>query len=546
MKTLCVEENIIWWERGAARIDCCCSRLAGVAYRTLEKPNVCLPCKVGWLYYIVSDNVIVDWYWEKLYILLGFQVEIGPGHTLSTLSRCPSTCVRRARAPTSNLKLESSLLNWSTRFQLFSKQSMHNQQENMTVRVHVAQYHQLWFVDALENKVACKLVAYQGDGYWLRECRLQSSQSPKLIRNHQTAESWELSTLEHSVDFPWETGKPSNLTIYLLCDFSVDVPDSRNDTTRTETWLIFNTLHTTLDSTVQWSSFTTRYVIFFHGNLSRFFPRWHFPRFSPPPSYLSTFFQCQFFSTFCPKKIPRDFFTFFPLFGFSHFPHTLFPHFFPIFSMNFFSHFFPDIFLTFPLLFFPHFSHTIFFTAFPHFSLVIFSTFFSHYFSHSFSTLFPCYFFHIFLTLFFSQLFHTFPMCYYFSHFSHAILFHIFFHTTFFTVFPQFSHVIVFHVFFTLFSQYSFPHFFHILFTVFFSTFFPHHSFHKFSTFFPHFSHNTIFHIFSKLFFSQFFHTFPMLLFPTVHPHNSFPHFPHTTHTHIASSTFFVEYFFLL
>jgi hypothetical protein len=37
-----------------------------------------------------------------------------------------------------------------------------------------------------------------------------------------------------------------------------------------------------------------------------------------------------------------------------------------------------------------------------------------------------------------------------------------------------------------------------------------------------------------------------MLLFPTVHPHNSFPHFPHTTHTHIASSTFFVEYFFLL
>ncbi len=39
MKTLCVEENIIWWKRGAARIDYCCSRLVGVAYRTLGKPN---------------------------------------------------------------------------------------------------------------------------------------------------------------------------------------------------------------------------------------------------------------------------------------------------------------------------------------------------------------------------------------------------------------------------------------------------------------------------------------------------------------------------
>ncbi len=35
----CVEENIIWWERGAARIDYCYSRLAGVAYRALGKPN---------------------------------------------------------------------------------------------------------------------------------------------------------------------------------------------------------------------------------------------------------------------------------------------------------------------------------------------------------------------------------------------------------------------------------------------------------------------------------------------------------------------------
>ncbi len=39
MKTLCVEENIIWWERRAARIDCCCSRLAGIAYRALGRPN---------------------------------------------------------------------------------------------------------------------------------------------------------------------------------------------------------------------------------------------------------------------------------------------------------------------------------------------------------------------------------------------------------------------------------------------------------------------------------------------------------------------------
>jgi hypothetical protein len=29
---------------------------------TWKTKCVCLPCKVGWLYYIVSDNVIVDWY----------------------------------------------------------------------------------------------------------------------------------------------------------------------------------------------------------------------------------------------------------------------------------------------------------------------------------------------------------------------------------------------------------------------------------------------------------------------------------------------------
>ncbi len=38
---------------------------------------------------------------------------------------------------------------------------MHNQQVNMTVGVYLAQYHKLWLLDALENKVACNLVAYQ-------------------------------------------------------------------------------------------------------------------------------------------------------------------------------------------------------------------------------------------------------------------------------------------------------------------------------------------------------------------------------------------------
>jgi len=59
------------------------------------------------------------------------------------------------------------------------------------------------------------VVAYQGDGHRLRVCRLQSSQSRKLIANLQNAESCELSTRY------W---KLSNLAIHLPCDFSVDVP----------------------------------------------------------------------------------------------------------------------------------------------------------------------------------------------------------------------------------------------------------------------------------------------------------------------------------
>ncbi len=98
------------------------------------------------------------------------------------------------------------------------------------------------FVDALENKVACKPIACQGDGYRLRKCRLHSSQSRKPIGNPQTARSWEPSTLEHSVHFSWETGKQSKLTIYLLRDFSVDVPHSkkRHNTNRDMTDLQYS------------------------------------------------------------------------------------------------------------------------------------------------------------------------------------------------------------------------------------------------------------------------------------------------------------------
>jgi hypothetical protein len=139
--------------------------------------------------------------------------------------------------------LESTLLNWSIIwFQVFSKQSMHNQQENITAGVDLEQYHQLWFCRCSRNKVACKLVAYQGDGHRLRECRLQSRQSRKLIANLLNTESWELSTLEYIVHFSWETGKPSNLATYLPCEFSMDVP--RPETTQhrdTQHWSSVNT-----------------------------------------------------------------------------------------------------------------------------------------------------------------------------------------------------------------------------------------------------------------------------------------------------------------
>ncbi len=122
---------------------------------------------------------------------------------------------------------------------------------------------------------------------------------------------------------------------------------------------------------------TTRYVIFLHGNLLSFFPHSHLSTlFTSFKSFIHVFSEPIFSKTF-----PREFFTFFPLFGFSHFPHTLFPHFSPIFSTIFFFHIFSR--------YFPHFSHAMFFTLF------------SHYFFHSFSTLFPCVIvFHIFSTLF--------------------------------------------------------------------------------------------------------------------------------------------------
>jgi len=146
--------------------------------------------------------------------------------------------------------LESNFLNWSTRFQVFSEQSMHNQQENMTVGVHQAQYHHCGFVDALENKVGCKLVAYQRDGHRLPECRLQSSQSRKLRANLQNTESLELSTLH------W---KLSNLARYLPCDFSVDVPLPETTQHRdTHDWsCVLSTPHWTVQfSEAAWSSTT--------------------------------------------------------------------------------------------------------------------------------------------------------------------------------------------------------------------------------------------------------------------------------------------------
>jgi hypothetical protein len=106
------------------------------------------------------------------------------------------------------------------------------------------------FVDALENKVAFNRVADQRDGDRVPECRLQSSQSRKLIANVQNTESWELSTLYR---------KLSNLAIYLPCDFSVDVPLPETTQHRdTHDWSsVFSTPHWTVQfSEAAWSSTT--------------------------------------------------------------------------------------------------------------------------------------------------------------------------------------------------------------------------------------------------------------------------------------------------
>ncbi len=161
-------------------------------------------------------------------------------------------------------------------------------------------------------------------------------------------------------------------------------------------------------------SHTTRYVIYFHGNLSRFFPHWHFSTlFTSSKSFIHVFSTPVFFHIFFQNFSTWIFHILSTLWFFtfsSHFVSSFFPHFFYEFFFTFFSRYFP------------------------HFSLVIFSTFFSHYFFHSFSTLFPCviifhafpmlFFSTYFSTLFFSQFFHNFPMLLfstYFSHFSHSI-----------------------------------------------------------------------------------------------------------------------------
>ncbi len=146
---------------------------------------------------------------------------------------------------------------------------------------------------------------------------------------------------------------------------------------------------------------TTRYVIFFHGNLLRFFPH-----FSPPPSHLSTFFQRQIF--------PHSF-------------HSLVYHIFPTlcflisppFFKNWFSHFF-QLFCT----LFPSYFFHIFFTAFPHFPHVILFSILSHAI--------------LFHTIFFTN----------FPQFSHVIVFHTYFIVFFSTFFPHLFHNILFHKFF--------------------------------------------------------------------------------------------------
>lgn len=87
------------------------------------------------------------------------------------------------------LTLESNLLNsYIIWFQVFRKQSIHNQC-HMAVAVHLAQYHLFRFLYTIENNVACKLIASQGDSHRLRECRLQCSESRKLLANLPNSEA---------------------------------------------------------------------------------------------------------------------------------------------------------------------------------------------------------------------------------------------------------------------------------------------------------------------------------------------------------------------
>jgi hypothetical protein len=141
------------------------------------------------------------------------QIVQGPWATTGTTPSFWNAIPAKLKTKTP-VPLESNLLNWSVRFQVFSKQSMHNQQVNMTVGVHLAQYHKLWLSRCPKIYSCMQAGRIPEDGHRLREWRLQSSQSRKLLGNLQTAEGWGLSTLESSTHFSWETGKPSKLATY--------------------------------------------------------------------------------------------------------------------------------------------------------------------------------------------------------------------------------------------------------------------------------------------------------------------------------------------
>ncbi len=93
------------------------------------------------------------------------------------------------------------------------------------------------------------MVAYQGDDHRLRECRLQSSQSRKLIAN------LELGAIDAGVHRSFLMGDRKTIELSNISTVWIfhGCSPSRNDTTPRHTRLIFCTLHTTLDSTVQWS-----------------------------------------------------------------------------------------------------------------------------------------------------------------------------------------------------------------------------------------------------------------------------------------------------